>query len=162
MLDGKPLDPFAVLQQPLILPESTPLLHAIERFKAQPARVGVIVDEYGVFQGIVTRTDLLEAIAGDLPDVGEEPEVVEQEDGTVLMDGRMAADEALIHLNIGRRPEGDFHTFAGFAIALLGRIPTVGDQFTWEGRRSEIVDMDGPRIRKILVSKASDWATHSD
>ena len=69
VIDGKPLDPLAVLQQPLALTESTPLLQAIERFKTQPARVGVIVDEYGALQGMVTRTDLLEAIAGDLPDV---------------------------------------------------------------------------------------------
>lgn len=69
VIDGKPLDPLAVLQQPLALTELTPLLQAIERFKTQPARVGVIVDEYGALQGMVTRTDLLEAIAGDLPDV---------------------------------------------------------------------------------------------
>lgn len=156
VIDGKPLDLLAVLQQPLALPESTPLLQAIERFKTQPARVGVIVDEYGALQGMVTRTDLLEAIAGDLPDVGEEPELLEREDGTFLMDGRMPADEALIRLNIGRTPERDFHTVAGFAIAVLGKIPTVGDQFTWEGWRFEIVGMDGPRISKVLVSRGSE------
>jgi putative hemolysin len=152
-LDGKALDPLAALEQPLVLPDSAPLLQAIERFKAQPARVSVIVDEYGVLQGIVTRTDLLEAIAGDLPDVGEEPQVLEQEDGTFVMDGRMAADEAFICLNIGRRPEGDFHTFAGFAIAVLGKIPAIGDQFLWEGRRFQITGMDGPRVNKIRVER---------
>lgn len=152
-LDGKPLDPLAVLQHPLAFPESTPILKAIERFKAQPARVGVIVDEYGALQGIVTRTDLLEAIAGELPDVGEEPDFREQEDGSIVIDGRMAADEAFVRLSVGRKPEGEFHTVAGFAIALLGKIPVVGDQFTWEGWKFEIVDMDGTRIRKILASR---------
>lgn len=68
----------------------------------------------------------------------------------------MPADEALIRLNIGRTPERDFHTVAGFAIAVLGKIPTVGDQFTWEGWRFEIVGMDGPRISKVLVSSGSE------
>jgi putative hemolysin len=153
-LDGEALDPFVVLQQPLVLPESTPLLQAIERFKAQPARVGVIVDEFGALQGIVTRTDLLEAIAGDLPDVGEEPELREQEDGTFIIDGGMAADEAFIRLNIGRRPKGNFHTVAGFAIATLGKIPVTGDQFACQGWRFQIADMEGPRIKKVIVSRA--------
>jgi putative hemolysin len=152
-LDGKSLDPFTVLQQPLVLPESTRLLPAIERFKSRPARVGVIVDEYGTVVGIVTRTDLLEAIAGDLPDVGEEPEVIEQDDGTLVIDGSMAADEAFMRLNMVQRPNGEFHTIAGFAIAVLGKIPVVGDQFSWEGLRFRVADMAGPRIKKILVRR---------
>ncbi len=151
--DGKAFDPLALLQPPLVFPESTPVLQAIERFKAQPVRVGIVVDEYGALQGIVTRTDLLESVAGDLPDVGEEPEIRARKDGTFLIDGKMAADEAFIRLDIGRRPEGDFHTVAGFAIAVLGEIPAAGDDFSWEGWRFQIVDMTGPRVKKVLATR---------
>jgi putative hemolysin len=139
----------------MVLPESTPLLEAIERFRVQSTRMAVIVDEYGVLLGIVTRTDLLEAIAGDLPDVGEEPEVLEELDGTYVMAGRMPGEEAFIRLNIVNSPKGDVHTVAGFAIAVLGRIPCVDDTFCWEGHRFQIVDMDGPRLKKTRVDKGA-------
>jgi putative hemolysin len=149
------MNPLEVLQQPLVLPEVMSILQVFERFKTQPFRMGIVVDEYGLLKGIVTRTDLLEAIAGDLPDVGEEPQVVEQDDGTLLIDGMMAADEAFMQLHISHRPEGDYHTIAGFAIFLLGRIPAVGDRFAWEGWRFEIIDMDRQRINKLRVSRIS-------
>jgi putative hemolysin len=133
------------------------ILEIFERFRVQPFRMGVVVVEYGSLKGIVTRTDLLEAIAGDLADVGEEPEIVEQNDGTLLIDGMMAVNEAFISLHITRRPEGgDYHTIAGFAVFLLGRIPVVGDQFVWEGWRFEIADMDRQRINKLRVSRVSE------
>lgn len=153
-LEGADVDPLAVLQQPLVLSEFTPILQAIERFKAQPARVGIVVDEYGTLQGIVTRTDLLESIAGELPDAGEEPDVREGDGGKLIVNGKMPFDEAMIHLNISRRPDGDFHTVAGFAIELLGRIPAVGDGFTWEGWSFRITEMDGPRISKLVALRS--------
>jgi putative hemolysin len=156
-LDGKTLNPLEILQQPLFLPETMSILEIFERFRVQPFRMGVVVDEYGSLKGIVTRTDLLEAIAGELADVGEEPELVEQDDGTLLIDGMMAVNEAFISLHITRSPEGgDYHTIAGFAVFLLGRIPVVGDQFVWEGWRFEIADMDRQRINKLRVSRVSE------
>ena len=155
-IDGNSLDPVAVVHQPLVLPETIPILRAFERFKSQPVRMAVIVDEYGLIKGIVTRTDLLEAIGGDIPDVGEESEVVERGDGTLLVDARMAADEAFIRLGIARRPEGEYQTLAGFAILRLGRIPVVGDHFVWEGWRFQIAEMRRQRITKVLVSEVSE------
>ena len=156
ILEGKPLDPLAAVQAPLVLPESMPVLLAFERFKFQRARLGIVVDEYGWLQGIVTRTNLLEAIAGYIPELGEEPEIVEQNDGSFVVDGRTPADEAFVRLDINRMPEGDFHTVAGFVISMLAKIPAVGDHFTWEGWRLQIADMDRQRINKIRVSRVSE------
>jgi CBS domain containing-hemolysin-like protein len=154
-LDGLPLDPPAVLKEALVVHEAAPFLNVLEQFKKRPVRMAVIVNEYGSLEGIVTPTDLLEALAGDLPGAeDEEPEVIVREDGSMLMDGRMLAGDAFERLHIQRRPdEGDFHTLAGFALSRLGRIPESGDHFSWEDWRFEIVDMDGRRIDKLLTSR---------
>jgi magnesium and cobalt exporter, CNNM family len=116
--------------------------------------MAVVVDEYGSLEGIVTQIDLLEAIAGDIPGTeDEEPQVVERADGSLLIDGMMSANDAFDRLEIRRPEEGDFHTIAGFAVLQLGRIPAVGDHFTWDGWRFEIVDMDGRRVDRLLVSR---------
>lgn len=118
--------------------------------------MATIVDEYGVLQGIVTQTDLLEAIAGDLPNVaGEEPEVVERADGSLLIDGMMSAQDAFDRLGVHVRPaDGGFHTIAGFAVGQLGHLPEVGEHFDYEGWRFEVVDMDGRRVHKLLLKRA--------
>ncbi len=155
VLDGRPLDPLAVIREPLVVLESTPIFKVLERFKQAPVRLAIIVDEYGSLEGIVTQTDLLEAIAGDLPDVeGEEPYIVEREDGSLLIDGMMPAHDALDRLGVRTRPEdGNFHTIAGFALLHLGHLPEAGDIFKHEGWRFEIVDMDGMRIDKLLAHR---------
>jgi putative hemolysin len=153
-LDGRPLDPMAVLRDPLIVHEGTRIFRVLERFQTAPVRLAIVINEYGVLEGIVTQTDLLAAIAGDIPDVeGEAPHVVEREDGSLLIDGTAPAHEVFSRLSL-RPPEGDFHTFAGFAIDQLGRLPEVGESFTYEGWRIEIVDMDGWRIDKLLARRA--------
>jgi len=155
VLDGQPLDPMAVIREPLVVLESTPAIKVLERFKQRPVRLATIVDEYGSLQGIVTQTDLLEAIAGDLPDVeGEEPDIVKREDGSLFIDGMMPAHDAFEHLGIKTPPEeGDFHTIAGFALSELGHLPETGEAFTYEDWRFEIADMDGLRIDKLLAQR---------
>ncbi len=159
VLNGQALDPMAVIREPLVVLESTPTVKVLERFKQGPVRLAIIVDEYGSLQGIVTQTDLLEAIAGDLPDAeGEEPDIIEQEDGSLLIDGMMPAQDAFDRLGVKTRPEeGDFHTIAGFALFQLGHLPEAGEAFAYDGWRFEIAAMDGLRINKLRAQReASD------
>lgn len=155
MLDGRKPDPVAAIRDPLVVHESSTIFRVLDQFKRSPVRLALIVDEYGILEGIVTQTDLLEAIAGNLPDTaGEEPDVVERADGSLLIDGMMAAPEAFDRLGIrDRKVAGDFHTAAGFVVSRLGHLPDVGEQFSWEGWRFEVVDMDGHRIDKLLVTR---------
>ncbi len=155
LLDGKALDPMAVIREPLVVLESTQTFKVLERFKQGPVRLAIIVDEYGSLQGIVTQTDLLEAIAGDLPDAeGEEPDIIERDDGSLLIDGMMPAHDAFDRLGLKTRPdEGDFRTIAGFALFRLGHLPEAGEAFAYEGWRFQIAGMDGLRINKLLAQR---------
>jgi len=143
------------LRQPLVVHEGMPVLRLLEMFRENPIHMAVVVDEYGVVEGIVTPTDILVAIAGDLPeDVTDlEDSVVQREDGSWLLDGMIGIDEA--ERVLGRksmRGDEDFETLAGFVLARLGQIPQIGDHFLWGGLRFEIVDMDGRRIDRILAA----------
>jgi magnesium and cobalt exporter, CNNM family len=153
VLDGQRLDPMAVIRQPRVVHEAMRIFKVLEQFKKAPVRLATILNEYGGLEGIVTQTDLLEAIAGDLADVeGEEPDVVEREDGSLLIDGMMSAQDAFDRLNLRTRPpEGDFHTIAGFVVQQLGHLPKVGEHFVYESWRFEVVDLDGRRIDKVLA-----------
>ena len=153
VLDGQPLDPMAVIRQPLVVHEAMRIFKVLEQFKKAPVRLATILNEYGGLEGIVTQTDLLEAIAGDLADVeGEEPDMVEREDGSLLIDGMMSAQDTFDRLNLRTRPaEGGFHTIAGFMLRQLGHLPAVGEHFDFEGWRFEVVDLDGRRIDKVLA-----------
>ena len=161
ILDGKQPDPIAAIRDPLVVHESTTIFKVLDQFKRSPVRLAIIVDEYGILEGIVTQTDLLEAIAGNLPaSADEEPDVVDREDGSLLIDGMMAAPEAFDRLGIrDRKVTGDFHTAAGFVLSQLGHLPDVGETFSWEGWRFEIVDMDGHRIDKLLVTQGGNSRT---
>lgn len=153
-LDGKPLEPMAVMREPLLLHEAMPIFRVFDRFKRAPVRLAIVVDEYGSLEGIVSQTDLLEAIAGDLPDDGDaEPAIVERDDGSLVIDGMMPVHDALQRLGLRAGADDDFHTLAGFALFQLGHIPEVGERFDHHGWRFEITDMDGRRIDKLLVRR---------
>ncbi len=152
VLDGQPPDIDAVTRQPIVVHEAMSVLAVLETFRAKPVQMAIVVDEYGSLEGIVTATDLLEAIAGDIPEAGEEPDVVERDDGSFLIDGMMPAEEAFERLGLAEKPErDDFNTIAGFVIFRLGRIPSTGDSVEAHGWRFEVVDMDGRRVDKLLV-----------
>lgn len=132
-----------------------PVLRLLDRFKTSSVHMAFVVDEHGSFEGIATPTDILTAIAGDLPqsEEEEEPEAVQREDGSWLLDGLMSVDDAERTLGIeGMTEEGDFNTVAGFVLHELGHLPVAGEYFDWHGWRFEVVDLDGRRIDKILAS----------
>lgn len=156
-LDGGPIDLTKLVREPLVVHEATPFLRILDHFKQKPIRMAIIVDEYGGVEGIVTQTDLLEAMAGEWPAVDDdEPSVVERADGSLLIDGMMAAHDAFDRLGIRHKPHGDYHTIAGFVVFELGRLPVVGDSLVWEGWRFEVMDMDARRVDKLFVSPIED------
>ncbi len=159
MLDGREPDVAAAMRPPNVVHEAMTVLAGLESFQRNPVQLAIVVDEYGSLEGIVTQTDLLEAIAGDIPDADEEPDVVEREDGSLLMDGMMPAFEAFERLAFVDPPDlDDFNTLAGFVIFQLGRIPATGDAVTAQGWRLEVVDMDGRRVDKILATPLANAA----
>ena len=148
------------LRQPLVVHEATPVLRLLEMFRENPVHMAVVVDEYGVLEGIVTPTDILTAIAGELPEDAtdlQEESAVQRGDGSWLMDGMLGIHEAERLLERkDMRGEEDFETLAGFVLSHLGHIPQTGEHFEWDGLRFEIVDMDGRRIDRVLVGKTEE------
>ena len=144
----------SVLRQPLVVHESTTILRLLEMFREAAVHMAVIVDEYGSLVGIATPMDILTAIAGDLPEAGNEeaPEAKQREDGSWLIDGMIDIErvETLLERR-DMRGGHDFNTLAGFVLWRLGRLPDAGDVIEWQGLRFEVVDMDGRRVDKVLV-----------
>ncbi|GGO25898.1 hemolysin [Gemmobacter aquaticus] len=131
-------------------------LAVIEALRGSAAHMVLVYDEYGHFEGVVTPMDLLEAITGSFADdVEDEPKVVERDDGSMWVAGWMPVDEFADRLGFSLRNDRDFETVAGFVIDTMGALPDVGDVITHAGWRIEVVDLDGRRIDKILVSRAA-------
>jgi putative hemolysin len=143
---------------PTFVPESMPALKVLELLKTPGNRAALVIDEYGALQGMVTLSDVLQAIIGDIPTPGEsfEPQVVEREDGSYLFDGQLQIDEMKDILDLDDLPDEDhagFSTLGGFMMNQLGEIPTTGQHFEWDGFRFEVMDMDGRRVDKVLVQR---------
>ena len=143
------------LFQPPIVPDTIDAGRLVRLFKDAPVHLAVVVDEYGAFEGIVTPSDLLAAIAGDIAEAGAEDsyEAQRREDGSWLVDGLMPIHdvEHTIGLEGLLEHHDDYQRLAGFVLSQLGRIPDAGDCFSWQGWRFEVVDMDGRRIDKVLI-----------
>lgn len=156
-LSNQPLDLTVSLRQPVFVPESTRGLKVLELFKQTGTHIALVVDEYGVIQGLVTLNDILVEIVGDVPsnEDQEEPQAIQREDGSWLLDGMLSIDEFFELFAIKEVPaehRGSYQTLGGFVITHLGRIPTASDYFEWQGMRIEVVDMDGNRIDKVLAA----------
>lgn len=155
-LSGQALDLTVSLRQPVFVPESTRGLKVLELFKKTGIHMALVVDEYGVVQGVVTLNDILVEIVGDVSsaDELENPQAVQREDGSWLLDGMLPVDEFFELFDIDELPgehRGSYQTLGGFVMTHLGRIPAAAEHFEWEGMRFEVMDMDGNRVDKVLV-----------
>lgn len=152
---GEPVDLRAVMRQPLFVPESIRALRLLDLFRESGVHFAIVVDEFGGTDGVVTLNNLLEAMAGDLVATGED-RFVRRADGSWLIDAAVTMDEFWEELELPERrteERRDYNTLGGFVVARLGRIPVAGDAFVAFGLRFEVVDMDGRRVDKVLVSR---------
>src|SRR5699024_8675207 len=158
LMRGETLELAQCMVEPMVVLDSTPVISLLDLFKNARMHMAVVVDEYGSMEGIVTMTDVVEVIAGDLPEHWEDDseEAVQREDGSWLVDGMMDIDDFENALGLsGVADEGrGYHTVAGFVLHCAQTMPSVGDEVRWNGIRIEIVDLDGHRIDKVLVTFA--------
>jgi putative hemolysin len=150
---------FDVLAEPLYVPATARALDLLEEFRDAETPLALVVDEYGDIEGLVTLNDLLSAVVGKTAaqstEMREHP-IVQRDDGSWLVDGSVGTDDLRELLGWSELPnedEHDFRTAAGMVVAHFGRIPQAGEHFSWNGFRFEVVDLDGARIDKLLVSK---------
>lgn len=163
MLEGRPLDIEKNVREPLFVPEASSVLDALELFREQRNHFAFVIDEFGAFEGVLTLTDVLEAIAGEIPEEHEEAAggIRTRADGSYLVDGRTDIDELEDELGIAVPSDARFRTVAGLALEVFGRIPTEGDIADLDTWRIEIVDMDGRRIDKLLFSRIEEGRLRS-
>ncbi|MGZ9051643.1 MAG: hemolysin family protein [Rhodoplanes sp.] len=153
ILDGQSPDVEQVTRPPLIVHESTAILRTLELFRKTPVHTAIVVDEFGALQGIVTRTDLLETVAGDLPkiDAPARPKITQREDGSYLIEASVPFPDVMRLIGMSEAPSGDYVTLAGFILSQLHELPKPGDHAMWASWRFEVVNMDGRRIDMILA-----------
>jgi len=166
-LEKKEFDLFKYLREPLFVSESTPAMKLLEILRENQQSLALVVDEYGDITGMVTLNDVMEAVIGRTQSSGLDasPLVVMREDGSMLVDGTLPTGALRELLGGGALPGEDehiFHTAAGMTIARFGRIPNVTEHFEWHGWRIEIVDLDGPRVDKLLLQRLQDVDTDGD
>lgn len=156
---GEPLDLRALMRPVSIVPDQVDAMDALNRLREADVPMVMVHDEYGHFEGIVTPADLMSAIAGEFVsdlDLYDHPMITERDDGSLLVSGQMAIDALAEKLDLSLSEDRDYATVAGFALAVLRRLPEEGDHFSEQGWRFEIVDMDGRKIDKLLVSAETD------
>ncbi|MDR2918356.1 MAG: hemolysin family protein [Tannerella sp.] len=136
------------------VPENQSVYNALEQFKTSRVNYGLVTDEFGGIQGIVTLKDILEALIGQVLDVGEEMEIKERSDGTWLVDGQFSFYNFLEYFDMeDLYAEHDYNTLSGLILEQLERVPKTGDKLIWKNFEFEIIDMDKARIDKVLVRK---------
>ncbi|MFM2389481.1 MAG: hypothetical protein RLZZ437_1036 [Pseudomonadota bacterium] len=153
----KPLNLADLMREVPVVSDMADALNVIEILRASPNHMALVYDEYGSFEGIITTGDILEAITGTFAEAqAEEPDVVERDDGSLLISGSMPADEFCDRYNIPREESGDYETVAGLVIHQLSKLPALGDKVIVAGWRIEVIDLDDRRIDKLLVQRVPD------
>ncbi len=154
---GEAPDLATLMHPPVFVPETLSGMELLDHFRATSAQLVFVVDEYGAVQGVITVRDVLEAITGEFSNPSaEDAWAVKRADGSWLMDGLIPVPEMKDRLEIREMPEEDrgrYNTLAGMIMLLLGRLPRTTDVVEWDGWRFEVVDLDGKRVDKVLVSR---------
>jgi len=155
--EGKPLDIRRLVQPAPVVMDRTDALGVVRALRASVVHMALVFDEYGHFEGIVTSGDLLEAITGVFQEEeGADPAVVQREDGSFLVSGWMPVDEFSDRMGIPVPRDAKYETVAGYVLSQMNHLPSVGETFERGGWRFEVVDLDGRRIDKILMSRAGE------
>ena len=143
-----------VIRPAEFVPENQSVYNALEQFKQDRVKYGIVTDEFGGIQGIVTLKDIMEGLIGQVPGTDDDLEIVQRTDGTWLVDGQYSFYDFLEYFDlVDLYPEHDYNTLSGLILEILERVPKVGESLVWLDFNFEIVDMDGARIDKVLVSK---------
>jgi putative hemolysin len=151
-LSGKEINLKNLLKPAHFIPETMFASRALELFKEKNAEILLVVDEFGGLQGLLTINDILEEIVGAMG--FEEPQATQRQDGSWLLDGMLEVDEFKELFNFQSLPhEDEYETLSGFIMSMLGRVPQAAENFEWSGFRFEVMDMDGRRVDKVLVTK---------
>ncbi|HJX35225.1 MAG TPA: hemolysin family protein [Desulfatiglandales bacterium] len=158
-VEARPFNMEEIYRKPIFVTEKTPAVKLLELFKTSKMHIAFVVDEYGAIQGLVTFGDILRSVFEDVEDTPEEErEIIKREDGSWLISGSLPLDEFTDYMETGRPDKEEragINTVGGFVMAKLGAVPSEGQHFEWKGLRFEVVDMDGRRVDKILVSRKS-------
>ncbi len=156
LLSGRAVRLQRLMKKAPVVPDQLDAMDALRILQSSGLGMAMVHDEYGHLDGIVTPADLLTAMVGafaSLQDEGEEPELVEREDGSLLISGAMGADAMAERLALDLPEDREFATAAGYVLFMLKRLPLEGEHFTDQGWRFEVIDMDGRKIDKLLVSE---------
>ncbi|RJP49809.1 MAG: HlyC/CorC family transporter [Anaerolineaceae bacterium] len=150
-LSGKEIKLKDLVRPAYFIPETMLASRALEILKEKNTELLLVVDEFGGLQGLLTINDILEEIVGEME--GEEPQAMQRQDGSWLLDGMLEVDEFKEIFNLPPLPhEGEYETLSGFVMTSLGRVPQTSDHFEWNELRFEVMDMDGRRVDKVLVT----------
>jgi putative hemolysin len=157
LLDGRELDLRRLARPAPVIPDLMDAMDALAVLRSADVPLALVHDEYGHFDGIVTPGSLLAALAGAFHhdiEAGDEPDLVERDDGSYLVSGAASADVLSDRLGMKLSGDRDFSTVAGFALAVLKHLPEIGEKFSYDGWSFEVVDLDGRKIDKLIASPA--------